>query len=366
MEKRVGYMDILKGLSIITVVMSHASLGGVFFSLFYMQLFFFVSGYFYKEEYTKNSLLLVKNRLRSLYIPFLKYGVIFLILHNLFYKINFYSIYSNVPIKFYTTSDILNSLVHILLFDNSELLLSPLWFLTDLFIINILLTLILLITENIKFKKVIRGIIIILLFFIGIYFTKIGFNLKYSINNKEVFNVSFVALLFFYLGFRYKEHELKINLNIIIAIISLVLLLVSAKYHLGSDMRINYYPNVLMSIATSLSGIYFMIYLSKRIDTINFKVNNILEYIGKNTIIILSLHITCFKIIEIIQIIAYKLPMYYLSLFSSITINKKWNVIYVMAGLIVPICIQKFIIDSKLTMFTKIHERREQIVNGKR
>lgn len=53
--------------------------------------------------------MLFKKRLKSLYIPFIKYGLIFVILHNIFYDIHFYNIpdlwINNKMEYFYNISD---------------------------------------------------------------------------------------------------------------------------------------------------------------------------------------------------------------------------------------------------------------------
>lgn len=343
-KKRIEYMDILKGISIITVVMGHASVASGFVFLFNMQLFFFVSGYFYNDKYIETPNVVIKKRLKTLYLPFIKYGVVFLILHDLFYNINFYSKLANVPESFYTLKDIANKFIHILLFDSSELLLSPFWFLTDLFIITMLFTLIFKITNNLKSKDIIRIIIIIALFVIGNYLTKIGCNLSWSIYNKEMFNVSFVGLLFFYAGHFYKKYESKVKFNVIFAGISGLLLIAFWHFKLSGDMRINHYPNIPMSIITSLVGIYFMIYLCKKIEKV--KAKEILKYLGQNTITILALHITCFKIVGLLQIKFYKLPIYNLGNFPIINKGILFKFLCVVVGIAIPILIQYTIFDK--------------------
>ncbi len=86
-------MDIMKALGIIYVVMGHTLVNPMhnFIYLFHMPLFYFVSGFFYNDRYTVQPVQFLKKRIKTLYIPFLKYELVFLALHNIFFNINLYS-----------------------------------------------------------------------------------------------------------------------------------------------------------------------------------------------------------------------------------------------------------------------------------
>jgi len=356
-QKRTNYMDIMKGLAIITVVMGHCGATGChIIVLFHMALFFFISGYFYKEKYSESPLNLLKKRLISLYLPFIKYEILFLILHNLFCKIGFYSTQANVVQNEYTISNIINNVVHILLFDGTEVLVSPLWFLASLFIVTMLFCLISFLTKNIKFKELIRGLVIITLFIVGNYLTNINLNIKNSLFAQEIFNAAFVALLFFYIGFIYRKIERRIPMNILIAIESYIILYVCAESGFVIDMRINYYPSIVMFLINSILGIYLMVYLSKKIDKVRFEFN-LLKYIGRNTIIIMALHSTCFKLAGLLQIAIYKLPMYKLGNFGATENIMHWWALYVLVGVFVPIVIQYLIIDKVSKLESYLHRK---------
>ena len=65
--------SILKGLGIIAVVIGHSSwrLDNIFDPYsFHMALFIFISGYFYKISYEDNCILFIKNKIKSLVIPY--------------------------------------------------------------------------------------------------------------------------------------------------------------------------------------------------------------------------------------------------------------------------------------------------------
>lgn len=341
-NERIRYMDILKGLAIIMVVMGHCDAkGGKLIYLFHMPLFFFISGYFYNEKYSPK--ILIKKRIKSLYLPFIKYEIIFLVFHNIFYKLNLYNLQSSSPVSKYSLNDILINLIHIGLFDGTEMLLSPFWFLACLFIVTIIFCMILNITNKLKLKEIVTALIVIILLMLGELLTKMNINIVVSPFCKEIFNVSLVALFFFYIGFIYKKCELKIAISSKIAFIAFIILCISAKMNFKVDMRINYYSNFLVFVVDAILGIYFMLTLIKKLDKLKFEFI-FLKYAGKNTITIMALQLICFKIISIIQVKLYNLPINSLSGFGNIYNKNLWWIAYTIIGVILP-CIIKYAYD---------------------
>lgn len=167
-----------------------------------MPLFFFISGYFYKDKDSDNPLKLIVKRIKTLYIPFVVYQIIFLLLHNFFYKINIYSNNKLLGIQVinpYTGGDSINSLIHILSFDRSEQLAGVFWFFTTLFIINVAFCLISFIIKHItkssKIQEVFRALVVLICFIIG------NIDAYYNIHYDKKLEVAFVVLLFFYAGY---------------------------------------------------------------------------------------------------------------------------------------------------------------------
>lgn len=88
--KRDVSISISKAIAIVMMVMCHAGCPptvGRFFNEFIMPLFFMTSGYFFSAKYADNWPTFVKKRLKGLYWPFVKWSVVFLVLHNLFFAL---------------------------------------------------------------------------------------------------------------------------------------------------------------------------------------------------------------------------------------------------------------------------------------
>lgn len=342
-KERNQKIDILKAISILLVVIGHCFSPSIkYLYLFHMPLFFIISGYLYNDYYTDNPKTMLKKRFRSLYIPFIKYEFIFLILHNIFMKINVYSNNPNVNtiINAYSIKDFIINIIKIFAFDGTESLLSPFWFLTVMFITSIMFCYISYFNKKyFKSSEKNRFLIIGILFCTGIIFTKLNIVLTYSVYAKQEINVALVAIMFFYIGYIYKKNENMIQIKGSFAVLSFVFLLANTFYNFNIDMRTNLYPSPSYIILTAICGFYLMLYISN----ITLKMNrciNLLNYIGKNTITILALHILSFKVIEFLQIKIYKLPIYNLANFGSIMSKSAWAILYVIVGIFIPIMIK--------------------------
>ena len=150
-------------------------------------------------------------------------------------------------------------------------------------------------------------------------------------------NVSCNALIFFYTGYLYHKVERKIPLNFFYAIFCV--LIVCGGTYLGKMDFVKdslAIPFVLLFIA--LTGIYFNLYISEKLAQKNIK---LLSFIGENTIIIMALHFTCFKIINLIQVILYNYPGYMIAHFPVLYANDWWWILYSLVGVIIPLIIKK-------------------------
>lgn len=83
--KRDTTISICKALGIILMVITHSGSPGklcAFAYEFHMPLFFITAGYFFSLRYLNDEATFIKKRIKGLYIPFLKWSVFFLVIHN--------------------------------------------------------------------------------------------------------------------------------------------------------------------------------------------------------------------------------------------------------------------------------------------
>lgn len=103
-----------------------------------MPLFFFVSGYCFKDKYLNDVRQFSINKVKGLYVPFVKWSLLFLVLHNVFFHLNIYNDvcgWKGVVSLLYGWKDVVKNVAKIVLAMNeTEQLLGGYWFLKELFL----------------------------------------------------------------------------------------------------------------------------------------------------------------------------------------------------------------------------------------
>ncbi len=337
-QGNIQYMDIAKALGIIAVVLGHSGVPSIehFVNLYHMSLFFFISGFLYNDKYTDNPVSLVKKRIISLYKPYLIYELIYLLLHNFFFRINIYNVMFGVPDRLihpYNASEFVKAFLAIIAFAGREPMAGVFWFFASLFFVNVIFCYLSWFIKR-TFKsngEYIRVLCIVILFAAGNLATKYGYNIPR-------FNNSLVMVLVYYMGYMFRRYESYINCeNTYFAVISIVLLTVSSLYGAVAVGTNNYLsPDFLL--AAAVFGIYSNLYISKLIIRKNI-FNKLLIYIGQNTVAIMALHFLSFKVVSLIQIKVYSLPGYMLAKYPVVDGGRGWFILYSIAGVFLPLAL---------------------------
>lgn len=126
--KRDTTLDIAKAICIILMVIGHSGCPKYlsdFMYLFHMPCFFFISGLLFSEKYFTNLSFGIKKKLKSYYIPFVKWELIFLLFHNVFATLHIYD--SN-----FTLPQFAEFTVRIVTMSGGERLLGGFWFLISM------------------------------------------------------------------------------------------------------------------------------------------------------------------------------------------------------------------------------------------
>lgn len=179
-------IDIAKGIGILLVVYGHCGLpfSGSLILYFHMPLFFFLSGWTFKENDTVKDFIV--KRIRRLYLPFVFINAFFLFLNPILFAMGF------EKNKFGCT-EILTNAAKILSFQNCEPIVSQCWYLLGLFSVSILFKII----HSVIGKKA----VIIYSFFavLGLLMVHSDIHLQYG--NCDLLNVVLISSVFFMAGY---------------------------------------------------------------------------------------------------------------------------------------------------------------------
>lgn len=280
MDKKIKYLDTVRAIAIILIVVGHTLVHSYhckmvfkFIYSFHVPLFFILSGYLYKKESTFKNYFIKK--FKRLMTPYFIWIIIFTIIYLLFGK-NVAKIL-NVNSTF-NVLELFKNIIYGIGKDNLLKQNSSLWFLPALFSMSIFFYFY--INEKNSNRIIILKSIILLI--IGMVSTKyLKIYLPWGINT--VLN----AGILYYIGYIFNRYKIfskqdKTNKYVIPLLITGGL----AFYFNTTVMYIDYiYGNYLLMLVSSLSFSIIIFKISMLINE-----NSLLEYIGKSTMGILIFH----------------------------------------------------------------------------
>ena len=158
-------ISMTKGVAIILMVLVHARFshyGDTFINMFHMPLFFFMSGYCFKESYLDSFRIFLWRRIKGAYWPFVKWGLLFLLLHNVFFYLNVYNGeygFRGHVSHLYTIENYLDHAKNIVVsMSGSEQLLGGYWFLHSYFVAAIFSFVIIWLCKNKVWSILVGGV----------------------------------------------------------------------------------------------------------------------------------------------------------------------------------------------------------------
>lgn len=305
-KKRIGWIDIAKAMGIFIVLINHAmlNLGIITFlgGMFYMPIFFVLSGYTFKEYSSESLLPFIKNKARRLLIPYACFQLFLTGVYtvkNLLGNRPFFEVIRPILGAVYSRNAIYPKAEDVLVFvpktniDFMTALNAPLWFMTGLFVSLVIYKFILIkANQNKKMEFIYLGICILT-----------GIALKYFCPLLLPWSIdtALISVGFLHMG-KILERESRFDLlcKKPFSIIFIIIIFVVVSYLNGSvNMSIRAFgKSVLLYVIAGSSGTVCIMLLSKAIEK-NFKyLASLLEWIGRHTIGILALHLVIFAITD--------------------------------------------------------------------
>jgi fucose 4-O-acetylase-like acetyltransferase len=307
---RLHWIDALKGIGIMLVVFAHHSLPvalDTYIFSFHMPLFFFISGFLFDfGKYAESAGNFVKGRFRSLIVPYFCFALITCLFYFLLDEL--YT--PGVPsIKFFEhmillENSILHGTYHILYALGPMISYNPpLWFLSCLFVTEILFYGLAKKCYG-EPKKLVLWIAVsgIIGYLYSVY---VSFRIPWNVD------VALTAIVFYGAGNLFRrltepETESRANLSwkldpafiekfsrvekylpVIAILLSLLYLGYLLKFPTDDKVNMNVlkYGDFFSFYILAFSGIFTLVYLFKKIGS-----SKVLEYFGRNSLIILALH----------------------------------------------------------------------------
>lgn len=394
--KRDTTIDILKGLGIILVVIGHSGcpeqMRDIIYS-FHMPLFFIASGWFFKSSSLENKKDFFLRKVKGVYLPFLKWSLIFLLLHNVFFYFGIQnSMYGNIDgatPHWYSLKEMGRNVINIVLRmrDYDPFVLGAYWFLRSLFVGSIVfLFSSWAVSRLVKSKDMCIAIVMVLSCLAGGVMTYTGIHIPLVPQGgfREVMTVFFLGC-----GYFIKQYEDKsvcsgiadrsfpptaksenfqrgsqnnpcqsgIRGNFIVAT-AILLFVVCVTIHPTSMSYKAIFKNWVVLPFTGVSGFVLLYKLSSYISR-KRKMGDILAYVGQNSFYILTFHFLMFKPVSLLKASYYGLDWHYISSHPVIhQVKDSWFwIIYTLVSILLSLLLMEIIkrLSKKYAVISYLH-----------
>lgn len=316
MKRNNTNLSICKAIAIILMCAGHAegpSLIMKFIYLFHMPVFFIAAGYFFDKKYLSDPWTFCKKRVKGLYVPFVKWSLLFLVLHNLLFKIGVlneqYGNWTGGVTHPYSWHQFLQRLVSIIfsMGGYDEFMAGAFWFFRGLLVASIVFLLLYLLLRN-RHRWLNDDTVpwVIIALTVGFAWFKVanGLTIVTIVQGgiRDCWGVTFFAM-----GVLYRRHEQRIREHWVLTLTYAALLVLGAYLDFqGMALKVKLHTVATLPV-TGAIGFLMVHSIASWIDRHEGIVKRFLVYCGNNTLYIFVFHISAFKLVSALKIWYYGL-----------------------------------------------------------
>lgn len=275
MTNRIPWIDNCKAFAISLVALGHVQsiylVNEIIFS-FVMPAFFFLSGYTFERSANSPFTELVRKKIRALVVPYFGFSTILFVF--------WFFVRRNFGMSYQTDATPLDVLLQILCGTNSEFFVTPLWFLTCLFMTELCFWGLLRLRKNI-----LMAFLIIALYVPGLVY--ITYMEKFQLPHL-FWNIDQIPFCLYFLALGYVISKWNVTDKILCSTKRNVIAFVASAFVFGLAFIVRENTDTLFLLMHTVmihSGLLTLVAFSKIL-----KNNVILNFVGRNTLTILALH----------------------------------------------------------------------------
>lgn len=332
-----AFWSLVKGIAIISVVIGHCSMSSFteqYVNQYHLAIFFFVSGYFFKEKYIDDKTTFVWKKIKRLYVMFVISGLLFLSVHPLLEWMHVYDCSL-------TGSEYIMEVFNLTIgLSSNNPMMGAMWFCPALLMVSLIAFGLFIITRG-------RSIAVRTVVFLSA--VALGGALLHVLKLKSPYCIwqYMIVTGIYYSGWLFHQKESLIQINkrwiwLIIAAILFATVYIVTDYGLYARLQPANIKqeNTLAILLIAAMGCMMIYAISKVLSgTI---LARILAVLGDYSFSIMLLHFLCFKIANLLYCIVYNLPFTDISLFPTVRYESfVWFWIYLLIGLFGPVILSK-------------------------
>ncbi len=351
-------MDLAKGVGILCVVVGHCAAPDFltrFIYTFHMPLFFMAAGYFFTANRVEaDPWQFVTRRFKGLYVPFVKWSLFFLLIHNVLFHFNIlnetYGNWEGGVTHPYTWRQWAQRFISIVfsMGGYDEFLCGPFWFFRGLLVASLAFMTSWLLLNSVKWLRghpvSVAVIICLSAWALALWQAADGWRIITLVQGGAR---DIMATFFFSVGFLYRRFEARIGHSLWISLLCLGILLVAAHFHC-SGMVVR--PGVRAIVTLPFTGLagwlmvynvaYVAVHGNARLRALPGRAWMWLATCGTLSLYIFIWHVSAYKVVSLLKIWWYGLSP--LQIGCHMVIHEHCHddlfwVLYSMAGMAIPI-----------------------------
>lgn len=330
-------ISIIKGLAIIGVVVGHCGMSSwleAFVNQWHLATFFFVAGMCFKDKYASQPVSYIKRRVKSLYAPFVEFGLLFLVLHNVLYLVHCSG-------NAYTLREMGKELFNLTIrLTSNEPLMGAMWFCPVLLFTSIIMVLTrLAVCKLLNISGICKwGVFIpFLVFLVGYSAIQLHVKSPYCIWQNMV--LSLVMWMGYWFRRYAKADGWDTAVHIAVAATGFILIALATSNGFMARLQphsVNHEGAMALLLIPAMAGLSVHS-LSVVLNKTCFK--QALANIGNHSFSIMALHFLAFKAVNFAQVTCYGYNIERMTDFPGIGYGGLWGwgMAYVVAGIAIPL-----------------------------
>lgn len=345
---RNNVISICKGIAIILMVAGHAeppTLISNFIYIFHMPLFFITAGYFFSRRYLDDPWSFCARRFKGLYLPFLKWSVLFLLLHNVWFEIGLlneqYGNWTGGVTHPYSVREFFQRLMMIVtsMSGYDEFMAGAFWFFRGLLVASILFLALYRLVDRGTRLSPLQGAVAVCAVALAFNAYRLGFGFKIgTIPNGGLREVW--GMFFFGVGVIYRHLEARIGNRFWLSALCLGVMCVGAWRHWCGMNNNGQLRDLLTLPLTGVAGFLLTKHVATLIDSAGGMAARWLTHIGENTLYVFVFHIISMKAVSLVKIWWYGLDPAQIGCHMVIHYNNHEDLfwlLYTVAGVGIPL-----------------------------
>lgn len=309
--RRDDSISIAKGVAIILMVAGHTEYPGLLTSClytFHMPLFFITAGYFFGRRQAAEPWEFSRRRFRGLYVPMVKWSLMWLLLHNLFHHVGIlnetYGNWTGGVTHPYTLTEAVNRAVYIVtsMSGYDEFLAGAFWFFRGLLVASIVFMVMFRLIDG-RTRRLDEWHVAALICLGAVAFTAAHIYFRFRLSTipnggwREVWGI-----FFFGLGVVYRRWEPAVGRSRWIALGCLAVIVCAGMLHWSGMNNVGRYRDLWTLPLTGAAGFVMVHWTSRVIARRGGLLRRFLVFAGENTLYILVFHIISFKAVSLLKI----------------------------------------------------------------